>query len=83
MAERDDDAELLRLYTDLEAAIKKAIGIAPAAPKPLQGEALQRLPEADAKVTEIVRRIKEMAERAENPNEPAAKCKLVREHRQG
>ena len=42
MAERDDDAELLRLYTDLEAAIKKAIGAAPDAPKPLQGDALQR-----------------------------------------
>ena len=60
MAERDDDAELLRLYTDLEAAIKKAIGAAPVAAKPLQGEALQRYLEADAKVTEIVRRIKEI-----------------------
>lgn len=57
MAERDDDAELLRLYTDLEAAIEKAIGAAPAAPMPLQGEALQRYLDADAKA---VRRIKEI-----------------------
>ena len=60
MADDDDDAELLRLYTDLEAAIKKAIGIAPAAPKPLQGGALQLYLDADARVTEIVRRIKEI-----------------------
>jgi len=60
MAERDDDAELLRLYADLEAAMEKAISAAPAARKPLQGEALQRYLEADAKVTEIVRRIKEI-----------------------
>jgi hypothetical protein len=48
------------LYTDLEAAIKNAIGAAPAAPKPLQGGALQRYLDANAKVTEIVRRIKEI-----------------------
>ena len=57
---RDDDAELLRLYTDLEAAMEKAIDAAQAAPMPLQGEALQRYLDADAKVTEIVRRIKEI-----------------------
>jgi hypothetical protein len=60
MADPDDDAELRRLHADLQSAIEKAIEAAEAAPKPLQGEALQRYLDADAKVMDIVRRIKEI-----------------------
>jgi hypothetical protein len=61
MAEPDDDyAELHQLYADFQAAAEKAIDAAQGAPKPLQGEALQRYLDADAKVIEIVRRIKEI-----------------------
>jgi hypothetical protein len=60
MSRHDDDAELRRLYADLKAATEKAIETAHAAPKPLHGEALRRYLDADAKVMDIVRRIKEI-----------------------
>jgi hypothetical protein len=63
MTEPDDEAELNRLYADFQAAAAKAIEAAQAAPSPLQGEALRRYLDADAKVTEIVRRIKEIRTR--------------------
>jgi hypothetical protein len=60
MSRHDDNAELRRLYADLQVAIEEAVGAASAAPKPLKGEALQRYLHADAKVMDITRRIKEM-----------------------
>jgi hypothetical protein len=60
MTGRDDDAELLRLHAELRVAIEKATKAAEAAPKPLTGEALWRYLDADAKVIEIARRIKEI-----------------------
>lgn len=60
MAAPDDDAKLRRLYAEFQAAAEKAIEAARAAPKPLKGEALRRYREADAKVMDIVRRIKEI-----------------------
>jgi hypothetical protein len=60
MTGRDDDAELGRLYADLQAAIEKATKAAEEAPKPLKGETLRRYLDADAKVMDIVRRIKEI-----------------------
>jgi len=40
--------------------VEKAIEAAKAAPKPLEGEALQRFLDADAEAMSIVRRIKEI-----------------------
>jgi hypothetical protein len=54
MAETDDETELRSLY----AQVRSAIEAAQAAPKPLEGSALRDFLEADARVTEIIRRIK-------------------------
>lgn len=67
MSRHDDNAELRRLYSDLQVAIEEAVEAAEAAPKPLKGEALQRYLHADAKVMDIARRIKEMRTTRKRP----------------
>jgi hypothetical protein len=58
MAETDDETVLRSLYAHYYAAARSAIEAAQAAPKPLEGSALRDFLEADARVTEIIRRIK-------------------------
>jgi hypothetical protein len=58
--DRHDKIKLQQLCAELDAATKKAVQAARAAPKPLNGPALKRYLDADAKVQDIVGRIKEI-----------------------